>query len=172
MANQLRQCTAASNLRCRAMPSLGASLRVALAIILRKANAVHGKCLSGGATHPLTYLLTYSRVQRATRPISRTVSVSPAGSSTSTCGWVRASRTYRPGVSVAGLGSQAIPSSRTVGRGRARIRGGSALTLNSVRVRVRAEGGEPRLYFVPGLHEGAHRRWKRSKYSSVRVLPA
>ena len=35
-----------------AMPRRGASLRAALAHFLAKANAIHGKCLSGGATHP------------------------------------------------------------------------------------------------------------------------
>ena len=37
----------------RAKPTHGARLRAALASFFRKANAVHRKCLAGGATHPV-----------------------------------------------------------------------------------------------------------------------
>ena len=57
-----------------------------------------GEHFSDGC-HLLTYLLRF-RVQRATRPVSGTVSASPAGSSASTCRWVRSSGSYGPVVSV------------------------------------------------------------------------
>ena len=45
---------------CHAMPRRGASLRAALAHFLAKANAVHGKCLSSGATRRMLKLLAWS----------------------------------------------------------------------------------------------------------------